>query len=295
MIKDWGNSWMVELSDWQWAIGAGILGASLIVGGWLNRQQEAPETTEPNDPHLSDQHNELHEPHPPIEARDIELRDMRKQLQARDNELSELREVRKQLQARDNELSELKEVRKQLQARDNELRELKEVRKQLEVREHESKEAQEEAELVLLLLHQVQEELEELFLQNQSLNNKLSELKEVRKQLKARDAELSELKEVRKQLKARDAEFKEAQEEAELVLLQLHQVQEELEHYFLESQKLNSSLHLAPKQLEQLQRIKQRVIQQLKASHIKDNPALTQIVRRQQNALRRFQRLHQSH
>ena len=281
MIKDWGNSWMVELSDWQWAIGAGILGASLIVGGWLNRQQEAPETTEPNDPHLSDQHNELHEPHPPIEARDIELRDMRKQLQARDSELSELREVRQQLQARDNELSELKEVRKQLQARDNELSELKEVRKQLEVREHESKEAQ--------------EELEELVLQNQSLNNKLSELKEVRKQLKARDAELSELKEVRKQLKARDAEFKEAQEEAELVLLLLHQVQEELEHYFLESQKLNSSLHLAPKQLEQLQRIKQRVIQQLKASHIKDNPALTQIVRRQQNALRRFQRLHQSH
>ena len=168
------------------------------------------------------------------------------------------------------------------------------MRKQLEVREHESKEAQEEVELTLLQLHQVQEELEELFLQNQSLNNKLSELKEVRKQLKARDAELSELKEVRKQLKARDAEFKEAQEEAELVLLQLHQVQEELEHYFLESQKLNSSLHLAPKQLEQLQRIKQRVIQQLKASHIKDNPALTQIVRRQQNALRRFQRLHQT-
>ncbi|MDB4336421.1 hypothetical protein N9996_02415 [Synechococcus sp. AH-603-M21] len=244
MIQDWGNSSMLELSDWQWAIGAGVVVASLIVGGWLNRQQDAPEDSEPNDPPLCDQHNELDEPHQQLEARDIELRDIRKQLQARNAEL---------------------------------------------------KEAQGEAELVLLQLHQVQEELEDIFLQNQTLKGELNELKEVRQQLKARDNELNELKDVRQQLQARDAELKEAQEEAELTLLQLHQVQEELEYYFLENRKLAKSQDLAPKQLEQLQRIKQRLIQQLKASPTKEHPALTQIVRRQQNALRRFQRLHQTH
>ena len=40
---------------------------------------------------------------------------------------------------------------------------------------------------------------------------------------------------LQKQLKAAQAETKEAREEAELTLLQLHQVQEELEHYFLDS------------------------------------------------------------
>ena len=41
--------------------------------------------------------------------------------------------------------------------------------------------------------------------------------------------------ELQQQLKAAQAETKEAREEAELTLLQLHQVQEELEHYFLDS------------------------------------------------------------
>ena len=41
--------------------------------------------------------------------------------------------------------------------------------------------------------------------------------------------------ELQEQLKAAQAETKDAREEAELTLLQLHQVQEELEHYFLDS------------------------------------------------------------
>ena len=41
--------------------------------------------------------------------------------------------------------------------------------------------------------------------------------------------------ELQQQLKAAQAETKDAREEAELTLLQLHQVQEELEHYFLDS------------------------------------------------------------
>ena len=43
------------------------------------------------------------------------------------------------------------------------------------------------------------------------------------------------LKALQEQLKAAQAETKDAREEAELTLLQLHQVQEELEHYFLDS------------------------------------------------------------
>ena len=45
----------------------------------------------------------------------------------------------------------------------------------------------------------------------------------------------SRLSELQEQLKAAQAETKDAREEAELTLLQLHQVQEELEHYFLDS------------------------------------------------------------
>ena len=45
----------------------------------------------------------------------------------------------------------------------------------------------------------------------------------------------SRLSELQEQLKAAQAETKDAREEAELTMLQLHQVQEELEHYFLDS------------------------------------------------------------
>ena len=232
MIRDLEIISMVELSDWQWGIGAGVLIALLIIGGLINRQQSEPEAIKRNDgPSL---------------------------LTAGSTELDERPEQ-----------AELSELRKQLQARDSEL-----------------KDAQEEAELTLLQLHQVQEELEKLFLQNQA---------QAQAQAQARDSESNELNDLRKQLQARDSELKDAQEEAELTLLQLHQVQEELEYYFLESRKQVSSQALTSAQLDQLQRIKQRLIHQLKASSAQDNPAFKHIVRRQQNALRRFQRLHQKH
>lgn len=155
---------------------------------------------------------------------------------------------------------------------------LDDLRKQLENRDIELKDMQAETELTQRQLHQLQEELEEGYLQRHTL-----------------EKELRELKDIRQQLHARDAELKDAQEEAEITLLQLHMVQEELEYYLLENRKLATSQGLGPKQLEQLQQIKQRLIQQLKVSPTKDNPALIQIVRRQQNALRRFQRLHQNH
>ena len=39
---------MAELNDWQWAIGAAVLMASLVIGGWLSR--ERLEGSEDNDP-----------------------------------------------------------------------------------------------------------------------------------------------------------------------------------------------------------------------------------------------------
>ncbi len=114
----------------------------------------------------------------------------------------------------------------------------------------------------------------------------------------------SELNQLRQKLEARDSELKDAVEEAELALLQLHQVQEELEHYFLESrglqQKLDSVQTITPEQQDQLKRINARLLQLFKtlpasANRNAQSPSgnrIEALVQRQQNALRRFERLH---
>ena len=114
----------------------------------------------------------------------------------------------------------------------------------------------------------------------------------------------SELSQLRQQLEARDSELKDAREEAELTLLQLHQVQEELEHYFLESrdlqQKLDAVQTITPKQQEQLKRINTRLLELFKTlpascnrnAQAPSGDRLEALVQRQQNALRRFERLH---
>ena len=85
---------------------------------------------------------------------------------------------------------------------------------------------QEESELLLLQLHQVQEELERIYLEAQGYKETAEREK----------AELTA---------SRDAEAHRAnnlQEETELLLLQLHQVQEELENYFLKNQESEAKL-----------------------------------------------------
>ena len=106
----------------------------------------------------------------------------------------------------------------------------------------------------------------------------------------------SELSQLRQQLE-------DAREKAELTLLQLHQVQEELEHYFLESrdlqQKLDAVQIITPEQQDQLNRINARLLELFKtlpasANHSAQSPSgdqLEALVQRQQNALRRFQAL----
>lgn len=114
------------------------------------------------------------------------------------------------------------------------------------------------------------------------------------------------------------AECTDAREEAELILLQLHQVQEELEHYFLLSQDLQQQLDqgqsshaaaseadavtpsdsaaatLAHHTSEELQHFKQRLASLLQKDPSSTRSALWSLIRRQQAALRRFERLHRS-
>ena len=104
---------MAELNDWQWAIGAMVLIASLVLGGWLSR--ERIDDDKDSEPRLV---NEPAAPNTAITTDDT-------------SELSHCQ----QLEARDSELQD----------------------------------AREEAELTLLQLHQVQEELEHYFLESRDL------------------------------------------------------------------------------------------------------------------------------
>jgi hypothetical protein len=144
----------------------------------------------------------------------------------------------------------------------------------------------EENELLLLQLHQAQEELEQHFLQGQQLQAQVTSLTHERDQLTAQAAE--QKKQIDALTQARDQQAKLAaerhkqidalnhataaleqekttisssleelqrhhndlKEENELLLLQLHQVQEELEHYFLRHQEAQNQLQEAKHQMQ---------------------------------------------
>ncbi|MFO7628473.1 MAG: hypothetical protein R6W06_02945 [Prochlorococcaceae cyanobacterium] len=127
------------------------------------------------------------------------------------------------------------------------------------------KEAREEAELTLLQLHQVQEELEHYFLENRKASEEREALEQrasnAEAALQKAQAETETLSQQLQALQAQQAEqgasaetaLKEAREEAELTLLQLHQVQEELEHYFLENRKASEETNALQGKLETLE------------------------------------------
>jgi hypothetical protein len=123
------------------------------------------------------------------------------------------------------------------------------------------KKTQEENELLLLQLHQVQEELESSFLKLKENQEKLEKVKKSQeterknyedkltdqdRQRKLHESEIEKIKVSSSQaiakcndsIKNLEVKQTETQEENELLLLQLHQVQEELEHYFLENKRL---------------------------------------------------------
>ena len=109
-------------------------------------------------------------------------------------------------------------------------------------------EAQEQGEHLLTQLHQVQEELESHFLKLQEESKAKAELQaRLTAETQAKQAEATAKAVAQQQLqtlqKAQEHEqeqnkrqLQEAQEEGELLLTQLHQVQEELENYFLKYQ-----------------------------------------------------------
>ena len=163
-------------------------------------------------------------------------------------------------------------------------RELETLKAELEQQTHNNlnkqQELERENELLLLQLHQVQEELEQHFLNNQELGKKekqltidiqrkqqeIDSLKATTSQLganiHAKQQEIDNLKANTSQLNASIQAKQELEQENELLLLQLHQVQEELEQHFLNNQELGEK----EKQLTiDIQR-KQQEIDSLKAN-----------------------------
>ena len=119
---------------------------------------------------------------------------------------------------------------------------------QQEQNKRQLQEAQEQGEHLLTQLHQVQEELESHFLKLQEESKAKAELQaRLTAETQAKQAEATAKAAAQQQLqtlqKAQEHEqeqnkrqLQEAQEEGELLLTQLHQVQEELENYFLKYQ-----------------------------------------------------------
>ena len=95
---------------------------------------------------------------------------------------------------------------------------------------------QEENELLLAQLHQVQEELESFFLKSKQFEEAASQAAaKLKAETDAKNAEAGKAQ-------AEAAKAKDLQEENDLLLAQLHQVQEELERYYLKNKDLESSV-----------------------------------------------------
>jgi hypothetical protein len=242
--------------------------------------REAKETAEMTLLQLHQQVQEERERHSMADA------EKQRQLEAGVRDLEELRrskadqesahELAKSAQASAHE-QELEALRQRLEPQ------LAELEQRLISRDTELREAREAAELSLLQLHQVQEELEHYFLadaeKQRQLEAAVRELEELRRIKTAQESDYEQAKfaqasaheqalealrqrlepqlaELEQRLISRDTELREAREAAELSLLQLHQVQEELEHYFLADAEKQRQLEVAVRDLEELRRSK---------------------------------------
>tara|TARA_R110000796_G_scaffold7549_1_gene25774 strand:- start:1948 stop:4347 length:2400 start_codon:yes stop_codon:yes gene_type:complete len=87
-------------------------------------------------------------------------------------------------------------------------------------------------------LKQAQEKLKQAEQQHQQAQEKL---KQTQEKLKQTEQQRDAAKQHETTQRQQQAELEDTKQENELLLLQLHQVQEELEHYFLEHQKLSST------------------------------------------------------
>jgi DNA repair exonuclease SbcCD ATPase subunit len=109
------------------------------------------------------------------------------------------------------------------------------------------KQSQQKASVTLQELYQTKEELQRVFLSAQEQEQMFTtQKKKLRKSCDQLQEELTVATSERDKLAE---QAKDAQEEAELTLLQLHQVQEELEHIFLTSQEQEQMLNTQRKKL----------------------------------------------
>jgi chromosome segregation ATPase len=182
------------------------------------------------------------------------------QLQQAQEELEKLfladQQKRQLVEARDHELHNL---RAEHQALEQELQQkVTNLEQQVRTRDKQLQSTCENAEITLFQLNEIQEELEQLFLvdhqKQQLLDNSTQELQNLQGELEALQQEL-QLKDanLEKQLQIRDRELREARDDSELTLLQLHQVQEELERYFMQTR---AQSQLVEAQTDQLNRTK---------------------------------------
>ena len=185
--------------------------------------------------------------------------EMQRQFEAGVRDLEELRRIKTAQESANEQANsaqasaheqELEALRQRLEPQ------LAELEQRLISRDTELREAREAAELSLLQLHQVQEELEHYFLadaeKQRQLEDRVRDLEDLRRLKTAQESahELAKV-ELEQGLASRDMQLRQAREEAEMTFEQLHQAQEELEHYFL---KARAGDQLAQAQLEQLQR-----------------------------------------
>ena len=197
----------------------------------------------------------------------LQLHQVQEELEQHFLNNQELGEKEKQLtidiQRKQQEIDNLKtntfQLDANIQSKQQEIDYLKANTSQLNASIQAKQELEHENELLLLQLHQVQEELEQHFLNNQELGEKekqltidiqskqqeINNLKTNTSQLdaniQAKQQEIDNLKANTSQLNASIQAKQELEQENELLLLQLHQVQEELEHYFLEYQKVSTT------------------------------------------------------
>jgi hypothetical protein len=154
---------------------------------------------------------------------------------------------------------ELQDLKANIQVLQQELQpKIGNLEQQLHDRDRELKDAREEVELTQLQLHQVQAELKHLLLvdgqKQHLLDTRTKELLSLEENIQALQQELQpKLDNLEQQLENRNRGLKEARSNAELNLLQLHQVQEELERYFLQTR---AGSQLVEAQTQQLSRAK---------------------------------------
>jgi len=203
-----------------------------------------------------------------LRTREEQMQDTRKEAEFTLMQLHQVQEElerlfladRQKKQLLDTRNHELQTLKRNLEALQQELQPKADyLEQQLQTREKQMQDTRKEAELTLTQLHQVQEELEQLFLadlqKQQLLDTRNHELQTLKRNLEALQQELQpKVDYLEQQLQTSEKEMQDIREEARLTLLQLHQVQEELERYFLQTR---AGSGLIEAQKDQLNRSKQ--------------------------------------